>query len=181
MDLETIELLTDWTNGTAVPAYGVNALLAGIPRSAGHPLPAPLTVVSELTHGWVAREQAPSGELLNLGPLLALSVFGPTNFEPAVYTNTHLDGEVDVMFRLLNVNVNSHHGVRDGRYYTRALRRSLIGFMRNESDEYRTKNGILVYELARLRAAKMFSDEQDNPISIGTVATFRARDDQPLP
>ena len=180
MELETTEMLTSWTNGTAVPAYGVNALLAGIPRSAGHPLPADLRIVSELTDGWVARDQAPQGEL-DRGPILALSIWSPTTLEPMVHTDTHLDSEVELMMRFLLKDAESHEGTRDIRYYQRALRRSLVGLMLNEHAEHRLKNAILIYELVRLRQAEIFADKRDTPVAIGTIATFKVRDEQPLP
>jgi hypothetical protein len=121
MKAEAVALVYGWlTDGTT----GVNALRTAVPLSAGWTAPPAVTVKSELTDAWVAREVIDQGQIT--GPLLLIhSTNEPRRlpFHPA--SERDPKPTVDVVIRYVARAVDSKTLVRDARLTMRCVERSI--------------------------------------------------------
>lgn len=164
-------MVADWLQDAT---FGVNALLAGVPRDGGDPVPPALASVIDETRDQVAaREQLPKSGF----PLL--EVFAAGVEIPGDIGGPLLEGDLSVGIRYATKQVNSATAVRDARYTMRAVRRSLMQLNRNENEAARTRNSILLIYCVSLRQVPHFEKREDAWFVGGLVATYKARDVAP--
>jgi hypothetical protein len=176
MILETLRAWTDWQQNAT---YGVNALLAAVPRDAGDPVPGNVaTFVDETRNGPAARRRIP-----DVVPALVTRLHLTGALDPSVGPNVaHRDAEVAVATWYADRNVATENGNRSCLYVLRALQRSLAKFVDPSiaaANTARTRNGITIYNVTALQHVTTFDTIEDTDILGALFVTFKVRDTAP--
>lgn len=183
-ELEVTRMVADWLQygvngaGGAVNGTGsVNALLAGVPRDAGDPLPANVTVYDATRNGWVARMTAPNEGSGISFPALAVFVHGGLTFDGEVLTTVR-DATGDVAVVYITQRQDTAPARADALYTMRAVVRSFKQFHDPARyDVFRVRNSVALRSCETLRYGK-FDDTKDGIVlSTAVIASYHIRDE----
>ena len=172
MEVEAIRLIADQL---ADPTNGVNALLAGVPRYAGHTLPPNVTIYNEIERAELARRAVAKDAALTY-PALFVYEHGDASIEGHVQTDEQ-DCSIDVAICYAVKKSDTAKGSQDARYTMRAVRRSLVRL--NDASEKDTGTSCWFIDIERLRRLTLHADMEDAIVTLTLVATINLRDDAP--
>lgn len=123
MRVEVVRIIADWL---ADATYGVNAMLAEVPRDNGDPQPADVTIADETRHDWVSRGVA-TKTVLDAGPYIAVAVYQPMTADGLDNATgfTYQPGEIPIAIRDIRADSDSSAANLASGITMRAVRWSL--------------------------------------------------------
>ena len=140
MQLEALQILTDWFNDVA---YGVNVKLAGVPRTAGDSVPAQLQLIADETRNLeaaIGRMPADEADY----PCLLLSQPPEGNaLDPHGHVGIR-DSSITLWIRYGAMTAAAAAGTSAWHYTMRAIERSLEELFRQD-DSARELNSVQLY------------------------------------
>lgn len=145
MRVEVIRIVADWL---AHADYGVNAMLAEVPRDVGDAQPANVTIADETRDGWVARGAAPRS-ISEDAVIVAVSTVQDGTFDGIDLATafTWQPGEVPVAIRVIHRDVQSADGNLNAGITVRAARWSLNVLRSHTHTASRIRNKVQLHEI----------------------------------
>jgi hypothetical protein len=173
MRAEVVQIIADWLEHED---YGVNAMLAEVPRSVGVSQPADVSVADETRDDWVARNVAPQN--IAADNYIAVAMYQEGSFEGLDLSSafTWQEGEVPVVIRHVTSNVSSAAGNLASAITLRAVRWSLNLLRRQENDSSRTKNLVKLLESFSILEIPAHEQLGDTPVIGGLLLRCNAMD-----
>jgi len=178
VDVAVNRLLATWL---ADATYGVNALLAGVPRLAGHDAPPAVgSILTATDHGHLAWVLPSRDDEEYPGPYLTITRPEAVELEGEQQT-VDQDDELSLAIRYATYDLEA--GARDADYTMRAVRRSLAELFLNDHDTARISPELSIELVAVLRGRHLSMNEarEGGPLSLLWLPTFQVRDFAPLP
>jgi hypothetical protein len=182
MELEVIREIGDWLGGVSTPTYGVNALLAGVPRDAGDPVPPNVTVTDETRDAVTARGKG-AQQITESGAQLQVLLFEDYEKEPELVTlgeevQDSSELQVLIWYRRPD-NATPAIAKRNASYTMRAVTRSLNRLMMNVSAAARERNQVQLVSLQGFRRVPVLVT--NDPLATSAIVlTCQVRDESPL-
>ena len=175
MRLETLRLLKAWLSHAT---YGVNAQIAGVPRSGGDAQPAGFALIAEATtHDLAARGQLP--DVAAQYPCLLLGLGQSTMLDPHSAVGLRR-GVVVVGLRYADKDSNTQRGMRNAEYRLRAIARSIDDWFVNGAPADREQNSVTVHYIERgIEVVEPFAPVADSVVAGLLTVAFQVRDDAP--
>lgn len=174
MILETVRINADWL---ADATYGVNTLLAGVPRDAGDPQPAAVVVRDGTRDGVVGRRQIPHAASSGTPELYVnFEPDGLTDLQPEVWTTYRDCDALPVSVRYVIESAATEAAARDAYYTLRAVQRSLRRLNENTNAAATVRNQVELVELVSLRHSYPFAPVSDRVVVAALIAVYMVRD-----
>lgn len=166
---ECLRLASNWLqDGT----NGLNAHLANVPREAGDPLPASITLFATEHQN----EDAALVRLPTTTPAVVLTVESATAVRDATAHDVG-DGSVTVAIRVSTSDVDALDAKRNGSYYLRALLWSLRRWITQDvNGAARKRNSLAITEIQSVEINSLFERVNDVTVIAGARVTLVVRD-----
>lgn len=173
MILQTIERVATWLgNGT----YGVNALLAGVPRIGSDTLPANVTILDERQHQSATRGQFKRDQTF---PVLVVRVPDEFALDEMINYAVRDAPVIPVQISYATKNQDTAAGARDGFYTMHALEKCLHALWTNGVQADRTQGPISLVMPKGLRHISLYTPLGDTMETTGIIASYYVRDTSP--
>lgn len=178
MSLELPPLLADWLRDAT---YGVNAILATIPRDGGDALPPSVTICDEVRDAWCARKQIAEEKVLAGQPIVGVFQNGDSTY-PFARMQRGINGagllEGDAAFVILYMQRESDSAKAAGyaRYTLRAVLQSLLLMFDPKSPAVRERNGASLVTPLKFSMSTLLEERGDVLVTGGVLAEFKVRE-----
>lgn len=174
MILEAARIVSDWLQH---PTYGVNAMLALVPKDGAESPPPVVTFEDE-----VSDPRAAVGRPGPLWPALQIDVLGVDVVENQVVADQG-DGSGVVRIRYVTANAKAHDAKRDGSYTIRAVAWSLRKLNQLAHEGSRTRNQIrlLPARQGAITVRPFYEELEDTVVTAVCLAPYDFRDFATLP
>ena len=153
--------------------YGVNALLATVPREGSIALPAGVSVRDESRDPECARNQVPEDVE---GNALLVSTAEDVNAPAPVNRPFPADLTVDVLVRFATSNPDTAEAICDASVTLRAVLRWAGLFMAPANEAARSRSGVQLLGISAIRLAPLYSVAKDVTVTGGAIISCRCRD-----
>ena len=175
MILEAARIVREWLGH---PTYGVNAMLALVPRDGGDPAPPSVVAIEDE----VTNPRAAVGRPATSLPALQVDVLGVDVIENQVVTDQG-DGTCVVRIRYAAAKANVADAKRDGSYTIRAVAWSLRTLYRQSNEASRTRNSLRLLPARQGElTVRPYYEELDDRVLVGVcLAPYALRDFATLP
>lgn len=177
MILETLRLLTDRMNSATA---GVNAKLAGVPRTSGDAQPPSLALIADETRNLHAAFGRMPDQATSYPCLLVSQPQVGNTLDPHAMAAAQRDGSIHVLIRYGQLESDAVKGTRDLHYTLRALQRVIEDWMQTAPESQRTANSVCVWHIEELVVQSAWADVGDKICTGGMLVTFRVRDLAPV-
>lgn len=178
MHNETVRIVADWLAGVTSAGDGVNALLAGVPRDAGDPVPPGVTVYDATRTDWVAQRKIERADDDVQLPALAVLLLGAFEMDGTVAT-AYRGGTPTVLVLYLHRELVTEAALTAAGTTLRAVRQSLHRLHANANAAARQRNQIHLLLCTDMREIPPGLVQQlgvDLPVTAGLTFTYQARD-----
>jgi hypothetical protein len=164
-----VDLVAEWLGDDVT---GVNALLPVVPRPDTDPAPSAVTILTELTHSWVARGEILRGNIS--GPLLLVHNYADTQAEvlPELAVNR---APVEIAIRYAARGSDTKVVTRDGWRVLRAAHRTISLKIENAQTQFE-RFGVRYSVPSGIRYVNMYAASGQDLVVGALVLTLPALD-----
>lgn len=178
MSLEMPPLLADWLRDTT---YGVNAILAGVPRDVGDALPPSVTVCDEVRDAWCARKQIAEEKVLAGAPVVGVFQNGDSTYpfgrlQRGINGGGLLEGTAAFVILYMQRESDSAKAAGNTRYTLRAVLQSLLLMFDPKSPAVRERNGASLVLPQKFQMSTLLEERGDVLVTGGVLAEFQIRE-----
>ncbi len=171
-------LLADWLRNST---YGVNAILAGIPRDGGDALPPSVTVCDEVRDAWCARKQIAEEKVLAGHPVVGVFQNGDATYPFARMQRGAngaglLEGDASYVVLYMQRESDSAKAAGNARYTLRAVMQSLLLMFDPKSNATRVRNGASLVVPTKFAMSTLLEERGDVLVTGGVLADFKVRE-----
>jgi hypothetical protein len=177
VSFEVPVILAEWLKDAT---YGVNAVLASVPRDGGDPLPPTVTIRDTIRDGWIARAEITKEKLAG-GPVLgvfqsgeATYPFGQAQFQ--VNGGKSIQGTGSWLLLYMQRESDSALAASNARYTLRAAFNSLILLEDPKSAAARERNRAEIVSCTQFQMSVLKEERGEVLVTGGVLATYTTRE-----
>lgn len=178
MSLELPPLLADWL---ADATFGVNAILATVPRDGGDPLPPNVTVYDEVRDPRCARRIIPPEMVPPGHPAIAVyqsaeAVYPLARPQRGRLGGAFIEGTATYLVLYIQRESDSVAAASAARYTLRAVLHSLVLLHDAKSGAVLTRNGAQLVAPLQFKMSTLLEERGDVLVTGGVLADYKVRE-----